>query len=110
MSDNKKYAENTLYKKIELSSMGSEKDVDFSNELSEGVFYTNASLNGITTYFYRGSNLLNNNLVLGNNCYKIIRTTESGDVKVIFNGKRVDNTCEDVNVAERLSKFNNNSN
>ena len=110
MSDNKKYAENTLYKKIELSSMGSEKDVDFSNELSEGVFYTNATLNGITTYFYRGSNLLNNNLVLGNNCYKIIRTTESGDVKVIFNGKRVDNTCEDVNVAERLSKFNNNSN
>lgn len=110
MSDMKKYDDNTLYKKIELSSMGSEKNIDFSNNITEGVFYTNASINGITTYFYRGSNLLNNNLILGDNCYKIIRTTESGDVKAIFNGKRLENTCEDINVVERLSKFNNNSN
>ena len=49
-------------------------------------------------------------MILGDNCYRIIRTTESGDVKAIFNGKRIENYCEDVNVVERLSKFNNNSN
>lgn len=110
MSNMKKYEENTLFKRIELSSMGNEKNVDFSNNVIEGVFSSNATINGVTTYFYRGSNLLNNNLILGDNCYKIIRTTESGDVKVIFNGKRIENSCEDVNVVERLGKFNNNSN
>lgn len=105
-----KYGDNSLYKKIEFSSMGSEANIDFSNNDIEGVFYTNATLNGITTYFYRGSNNLNNNLILGNSCYRIVRTTESGDVKVIYNGEVVNGVCDNVNVVERLSLFNNNSN
>lgn len=110
MSDLVKYEDDTLFKKIELSNMGSEKNIDFLDNSVEGVFYTNATMNGVTTYFYRGSNSLNNNLILGDNCYKIVRTTESKDVKVIYNGKRIDNTCDGVNVVERLSKYNNNSN
>lgn len=35
-------------------------------------------------YYYKGS--VNNNLVLGNTCYKIIRTTEKNNVKLIYNG------------------------
>ena len=56
MSDREKYDDNTLYKRIELSSMGNEKYIDLSGNTSEGVFYTNATIDGVTTYFYRGSN------------------------------------------------------
>ena len=110
MSDFEKLDDDTLYKKIELSSMGSEKNIDFSSNEEDGIFYTNASINGITTYFYRGSSDINNHLILGNNCYRILRTTESGDVKVIYNGKRINDSCDEVNVVEKISKYNNNSN
>ena len=37
-------------------------------------------------YFYRGS-VDNNNVVLNNMCWLIVRTTETGGTKLIYNGK-----------------------
>ena len=106
------YADNTIYKKLEYLSSGSEEVIDLSKNVDEGVYYTNASINGSTVYFYRGSNKLNNNVIFGTNCYKILRTTESGDVKLVYNGVANSGVCLDnsVDVVERISFYNNNSN
>lgn len=110
--DVNKYEENTIYKKIESLSSGSEEHIDLSKNTDEGVYYTNASINGSTVYFYRGSNKLNNNIIFGTNCYKILRTTESGDVKLVYNGEANSGVCLDnsVDVVERISFYNNNAN
>ena len=36
-------------------------------------------------YYYRG-NVTNNNVVFGDHCWKMVRTTETGGVKLIYNG------------------------
>ena len=73
---------------------------------NEGIFYTNNSINGNTIFFYRGGNNLNNNLIFANKCWKIIRTTESGNIKIIYNGEYIDGVCTFKNIQ---SKFNDNS-
>lgn len=42
--------------------------------------------NGKDIYYYAG-NITNNNLVLNNYCWKMVRTTETDGVKLIYNGK-----------------------
>ena len=42
--------------------------------------------NGKEIYYYTG-NITNNNLVLNNYCWKMVRTTETDGVKLIYNGK-----------------------
>lgn len=44
-------------------------------------------------YFYRG-NVDNNNLIFSNLCWKIIKTTNTGGIKIIYNGTSNSNTCE----------------
>lgn len=81
------------------------------NIYEDGVYYTNNSINGKTVYFYRGSSNLNNNVIFGNNCYKIIRTTEDGGIRIIYNGKVKEGKCSsDENVLEELNEFNLRSN
>ena len=41
--------------------------------------------NGKDVYYYTG-NITNNNLVLNNYCWKMVRTTETNGVKLIYNG------------------------
>ncbi len=40
-------------------------------------------------YYFRG-NVTNNNVLFGGSCWKIVRTTEQGGVKLIYNGKPKD--------------------
>jgi hypothetical protein len=44
-------------------------------------------------YYYRGA-VTNNNVIFGGFCWKIVRTTETGGVKIIYNGTPTsDNQC-----------------
>ena len=43
-------------------------------------------------YYYRG-NVDNNNLAYNGFCWKIVRTTETGGIKLIYNGSLVDGQC-----------------
>ena len=45
-----------------------------------------------TSYFYRGV-VSNNNLILGDYCWKIIRINGNGTIRVIYNGLSTNNTC-----------------
>ena len=81
-----------------------------ANFYEDGIYYTNNSMNGSTIYFYRGSNNLNNNAVFGNNCYKIIRTTEDGGIRIIYNGPYTDGKCSNSNNILENVAFNNKAN
>lgn len=43
-------------------------------------------------YYFRG-NVGNNNVIFGGFCWKIIRTTDTGGIKLIYNGTPVDGQC-----------------
>ena len=42
-------------------------------------------------YYYKG-NVQNNNVLFGGFCWKIVRTTETGGVKIVYNGKPFSNS------------------
>jgi hypothetical protein len=64
-------------------------------------------------YYYRGA-VTNNNVLFANFCWKIVRTTDTGGVKLIYNGSPTDGKCTNTTgTATQLvatSAFNSNYN
>ena len=57
-------------------------------------------------YYYRGA-VVDNNVVFGDFCWKIVRTTENGGIKLIYNGAPSNGKCTSTNPAlPSLSSFN----
>ena len=62
---------------------------------TNGIYTTTATDGNIPVYYYRGdADKVNNNIIFNNMCWKIIRTTEIGGVKIIYNGTPTDGKCE----------------
>ena len=62
---------------------------------TNGIYTTTATEGNIPVYYYRGdADKVNNNIIFNNMCWKIIRTTEIGGVKIIYNGTPTDRKCE----------------
>ena len=79
----------TLYRLMADSSVGLDTNVNFSSKLTDansGV-YTIASTASDTypVHYYRG-NIDNNNVLFAGFCWKMVRTTSTGGVKLIYNG------------------------
>ena len=87
-----------LYEKIKSQSIGLDTVVGLNyDEISsdtngKGVYETKDTDSGKSVYFYRGD-IDNNNIIFGGFCWKIVRTTETGGIKLIYNGKPVVNKC-----------------
>ena len=80
---------------------------------TNGIYTTTATEGNIPVYYYRGdADKVNNNIIFNNMCWKIIRTTENGGVKIIYNGTPTDGKCE-IQTGEAIqigtSKFNDNA-
>ena len=62
-------------------------------------------------YYYKG-NVQNNNVLFGGFCWKIVRTTETGGVKIVYNGVQKDGSCNNTGTDSQIgrSKFNNDNN
>ena len=62
-------------------------------------------------YYYRG-NVTNNHLIFGGFCWRIVRTTETGGTKLIYNGTPNEGKCTATGTDTQIttSKFNNNNN
>ena len=105
------YESGTLGSKI-VANASSELNLNFSSTSGEGVYYTNDAINGETIYFYRGTKSLNNNVLFAGNCFKIVRTTIDGGIRLAYNGKANNGVCSDTNTAilDTTTKYNNNSN
>ena len=78
-----------LYDMVADSSIGLDTDIDFSvapTDENSGVYTRNGTENDqYPVHYYRG-NIDNNNLLFANYCWKIVRTTSTGGVKLIYNG------------------------
>ena len=62
---------------------------------TNGIYTTTATEGSVPVYYYRGdADKVNNNIIFNNMCWKIIRTTETGGVKIIYNGTPTNGKCE----------------
>ena len=62
---------------------------------TNGIYTTTATNGNVPVYYYRGdADKVNNNIIFNNMCWKIIRTTETGGVKLIYNGVSSNGKCE----------------
>ncbi len=80
---------------------------------TNGIYTTTATEGNIPVYYYRGdADKLNNNIIFNNMCWKIIRTTETGGIKLIYNGVPTDGKCDNTGEATQIgtSAFNENYN
>ena len=89
-----------LYDKMKEQSLGNDKEkgIDYSKVNSstngEGVYLFDETKNDTKpVYFFRGTHNLNNNLLYANICWKIVRTTETGGVRVVYNGAPINGKC-----------------
>ena len=106
----------TLEGRVKADSLGTDKDnnIDYqkggSGTNGEGVYIFDETKNDShPVYFYRGSNALKNNLLYANFCWKMVRTTETGGVKVLYNGTPIDGKCTNTTEDSKIigkSRFN----
>ena len=88
--------------------------IDFSktSEASNtnGIYTTTNTDSGNPVYYYRGN--VDNHVLFANMCWRIIRTTEAGGVKLIYDGKPSNGSCNNTgeNTTIGTSTFNAGSN
>ena len=58
-------------------------------------------------YYYKGA-VQNNNVLFGGFCWKIVRTTDTGGVKIVYNGVQKDGSCNNTGTDSQIgtSAFN----
>ena len=62
---------------------------------TNGIYTTTQTEGSVPVYYFRGdADKINNNIIFNNMCWKIIRTTETGGIKIIYNGTPIDGKCE----------------
>ena len=104
----------TLYRLVADSSVGLDTNVNFSSrptDADSGV-YTIASTENDTypVHYYRG-NIDNNNVLFAGFCWKMVRTTSTGGVKLIYNGVYDEtNKCNNTGTASQIGRSEFNSN
>ncbi len=83
----------SLYRLIADSSTGLDTNINFNSTptTSNSGIYTMESTQDDTypVYYYRGI-VSNNNVLFANKCWKIVRTTSTGGVKLIYNGNVIE--------------------
>ena len=89
---------NTLFYKIK-SSANKYTRIDFSRQSSsdgtKGIYTTTNTENNVPVYYYRGA-VDNNHVLFANFCWRIVRTTETGGVKLIYDGKPTNGQCNNT--------------
>jgi len=53
-------------------------------------------------YYYRGA--VNNNLIFAGYCWKIVRTTDTGGLKLLYNGISTDGQCNNTGDSSQIGK------
>lgn len=86
-----------IYDIVKNQSLGSESVLNYSAISSDtngkGVYLTKKTDSGQEVYFYRGE-VTNNNVIFAGYCWQIIRTTETGGVKLLYNGTPNGGQCQ----------------
>ena len=92
-----------LYDEVKKNAV-SDVNVDFSTEPATGTYYIESTKNDTNpVYYYRGA-VTDNNVIFANKCWKMVRTTETGGIKLIYNGiPSNEGTCNNKGDASRIS-------
>ena len=98
---------NTLFYKIK-SSADKYTRIDFSKQSSEdgtkGIYTTTNTDNGVPVYYYRGA-VDNNHVIFANFCWRIVRKTETGGVKLIYDGVPSNGECNNTGEATTIGNI-----
>ena len=84
--------------------------IDFSKtsdaSSTNGIYMTTNTEGNVPVYYYRGN--VDNRVIFANFCWRIVRTTETGGVKLIYDGTPTDGQCNNTgdNSTIGSSKFN----
>ena len=75
-------------------SLGDDETLDFYDEnIVSGVYLNHETIaEEYPVYYYRG--VVDNNAIYANYCWKIVRSTKNGGIKLIFNGKVSNGICD----------------
>jgi len=91
------YNSNSLgYAVLNNNTPQSDALVNFNGLPTDGLYYTNNSIDGATVYYFRGSTALNNNVLFAGYCWKIIRTTEDLGIRLLYNGPHSSGACSNT--------------
>ncbi len=82
-----------------------------SNSNGKGLYLRAGTENDEVPIFYFRGEVDNNHVLFGGFCWKIVRTTEKGGTKLIYDGVPNNNQCNNTGTASQIgvSKFNNSS-
>ena len=98
---------NTLFYQIK-SNADKYTRIDFSKQSSadntNGIYTTTNTENNIPVYYYRGA-VDNNHVMFANFCWRIIRTTETGGVKLIYDGVPSNGECNNTGSDTTIGSF-----
>mgnify|MGYP004643085227 CR=1 FL=1 len=82
--------------------------IDFSQSFDEsntnGIYMTADTDSGMQVYYYRGN--VDNHLIFANYCWRIVRTTETGGVKLIYDGAPSNGQCNNTGIAATIGNSN----
>ena len=109
--DNASSEEVMLYEMMANNSQN-DSSINFEDSPTEtsgtGIFLRDSTKNDqYPVYYYRGM-VENNNVLFDNFCWKIVRTTSTGGIKMIYNGiPSDDGSCNgiDISIAPQRTKF-----
>ena len=98
----------TSYEQITRNVITPTNPINFANASSssngEGLYILPGTENNTNPiYYYRGA-VNNNNVIFGDYCWQMVRTTDTGGIKMIYNGAVTGNgeTCENTAHADRV--------
>ena len=91
------FEDNAVRDDISSTYVTSSSGINFgaisSDTNGKGIYLrSNTELTGNPIYYYRGA-VTNNNVIFANYCWKIVRTTETGGIKLLYNGGTSDGHC-----------------
>ncbi len=100
-------SKNSLYNQI-VKQAKPDTEINFGEISSDtnglGVYTLSKTSNtAYPLYYYRGD-VKNNNVLFANYCWKIIRTTNTGGIKLIYNGGPTEGTCNNTGEATEIGK------
>ena len=103
--------EGTLNSKIGELAISTDENINFEEwDGKSGVYIRKGTENHVNPIYYYRGDVTNNNVLFANKCWKIVRTTETGGTKLIYNGTPTsDNKCNGNNSTIVYSKFNDDS-
>ncbi len=97
---------------ISSTYVSSVSGIDFTQNNSDtngkGVYIRSGTENDANPIYYFRGNVDNNNIIFANTCFKMVRTTDTGGVKLIYNGVPIDGKCNNTGTVAQIGtkKFN----